>query len=442
MPDILRSLRAKPKSLIARIASEENLYNAWRKVRANQGGAGVDAVTLSQFEARLEEHLTDLSRRLREEEYLPTPLRRASIPKSDGGTRGLAIPTVGDRVAQRACVNILEPVFEAEFLDCSYGYRPGRGVSDAAQAVQAARQQGFGWVVDADIAAFFDTLNHAILLEQLRSRLADRAVLRLIQLWVEAGSLAPPRPAAPAALSTTGRYLRGVGQDVLNHWLGRDWNSEAEAEDGGEPRAPGRRLGRDAVLLACALRHTLVPPALRTALWVGSGVGAAALGAVTFAQVQRARRGVGAACGTAQGSPLSPLLANVYLHAFDTVLTRQGLHLVRYADDFVLCCASEARARQARQSAQEALAALHLTLHAGKTRLVAADESFVFLGHVFDSAGFFVPVPPTRSETTRAALTHAGRKVRERGKTTVRQMEARWQSRREHKDESSAGGNR
>lgn len=154
--------------LMAQIATEENLYQAWRKVRSNKGSAGVDTVSIQAFETKLGEHLADLRRRLQEDTYYPLSLRRTTAPKRGGGRRGLAIPTVADRVVQRAFVHVLEPLFEEVFLDCSYGYRPGRSVEQAVQAVLHHRKAGYGWILDADIEHFFDSVNHTLLMDLLR----------------------------------------------------------------------------------------------------------------------------------------------------------------------------------------------------------------------------------------------------------------------------------
>ena len=176
--------------LLDKITAEDNLYAAWRLVRANRGAAGTDAVGLDEFEAGLPGYLGDLRRRLRDETYLPLPLRRASLPKRDGGVRELAIPTVADRVAQRAFVNVLEGVFEPLFLPCSFGYRPHRGVAQAVEAVLACRAAGQDWILDADVQDFFPSVDHSLLMERLRRHIGDRAVLRTIGLWLEAGVMA------------------------------------------------------------------------------------------------------------------------------------------------------------------------------------------------------------------------------------------------------------
>lgn len=201
--------------LLDRITTEDNLYAAWRLVRANRGGPGTDAVGLDEYEAGLTANLDGLRRRLRDESYLPLPLRRATLPKRGGGVRDLAIPAVADRVAQRAFVNVLEGVFEPVFLPCSFGYRPGRGVAQAVEAVLRHRAEGCGWVLDADVQDFFPSVSHALLMERLRAHLRDRAVLRTIGLWLEAGALAPVGAEPPSLMAAAGAQVRAAALALL-----------------------------------------------------------------------------------------------------------------------------------------------------------------------------------------------------------------------------------
>lgn len=382
--------------LLDKITTEENLYAAWRLVRANRGGPGTDAVGLDEYEAGLIRNLDGLRRRLRDESYLPLPLRRATLPKRDGGARELAIPTVADRVAQRAFVNVLEGVFEPTFLPCSFGYRPGLGVAQAVEAVLRHRAEGCGWVLDADVRDFFPSVSHALLLERLRGQLRDRAVLRTIGLWLEAGALAPigVRPSLMAAATAQVRAaaLALIGEQQAAG--SEEWAEERMTDD------PLRRAGTDlarswgaeAARLAWHNRATLLPLLASRGVLLGGGLGLAALGGVAAGRLLLPERGP-QGCGTPQGGPISPLLSNVYLHTFDQRMMAAGLRLVRYADDFVVCCASEGRARQARDVAQAELTRLRLTLHSDKTRVLSCDDPLHFLGHAFDGDGAY-PVPP------------------------------------------------
>lgn len=393
--------------LLDKITTEDNLYAAWRLVRANRGGPGTDAVGLDEYEADLTHNLAGLRRRLRDESYLPLPLRRATLPKRDGGARELAIPAVADRVAQRAFVNVLEGVFEPTFLPCSFGYRPGLGVAQAVEAVLRHRAEGYGWVLDADVRDFFPSVSHALLMERLRAHLWDRAVLRTVGLWLEAGALAPVGAKPPSLMEAAGAQVRAAALALLGEptptaatgqerWL-EDEGADRDVLTASDPlRRAGadlaRTWGAEAARLVWDKRATLLPLLASRGVLLGGGLGAAALGGVVASRFLLPGRGP-QGYGTPQGGPISPLLSNVYLHPFDQRMTAAGLRLVRYADDFVVCCASEGRARQARDAAGAELSRLRLALHADKTRVLSCDDPLHFLGHAFDGDGAY-PVPP------------------------------------------------
>ena len=278
-------------ALFDRIYRGDVLVEAWGRVRANRGAAGVDRQTLEQVEVYgVERMLGELARDFREGSYRPAPARRVMIPKSDGGRRPLSIPTVRDRVAQQAARIVLEPIFEADFLPVSYGFRPRRSATQACEQVRRAFPRGYRWVVEFDIADFFGSIDHDRLLGMVEARVSDRRVVKLVRQWLRAGVLVE-----------------------------------------GEVRA--------------------------------------------------------SVAGTPQGGVISPLLANIYLHAFDRALVAAGVGgLVRYADDGVVLCRTERQAEAALQVVEDVLGGLGLRLHPGKTRIVdlaEGREGFDFLGWHF-----------------------------------------------------------
>lgn len=265
----------------------ENLARAWLHIKANGGGPGVDGVSLDDFAAHADAELAALRQDVLSGAYRPTPVKTVWVPKRSGeGQRPLAKWTIRDRVAQRAVVEHLEPTFERRFLDCSFGFRPGRGVQDAAARILTLRDQGLRWVVDADIKKCFERVDPDLLIKRLRSELDDPGLLWLLEGWIRVR--------------------------IMNALVGQ------------RPTA-----------------------------------------------------------GTSQGGPISPLLANIYLHPLDVRLTQARLNLVRYADDLVVLCARRQDAEAALAQVEQGLRELRLELNLNKTRLVSFDEGFQFLGVFF-----------------------------------------------------------
>jgi group II intron reverse transcriptase/maturase len=175
-------------ALYDKLYREDVLQVAWYQVRKNKGAPGIDGVSLEAVEEQgVDEYLAALGEELKSQQYRPTSVRRAEIPKSNGKTRKLGIPTVRDRIVQAAAKIVLEPIFEADFKETSFGFRPGMGQLDALAAVKRNAREGYNHVVDADIEGFFDHLDHDLLMKALRRRISDGLVLRLIYRWLKAG---------------------------------------------------------------------------------------------------------------------------------------------------------------------------------------------------------------------------------------------------------------
>src|SRR5487761_1050724 len=198
-PDKIRSLqrklyckaKAEPAFrfyvLYDKICREDILGHAYVLARANAGAPGVDGKSFAEIEASgLEGWLAGLREDLISKEYRPDPVRRVTIPKPGGGERPLGIPTIRDRVVQAAAKIVLEPIFEADFEDGAYGYRPRRSAVDAVKEVHRLVCRGYTDVVDADLSKYFDTIPHSDLLKSVARRIVDRHVLRLIKLWLKA----------------------------------------------------------------------------------------------------------------------------------------------------------------------------------------------------------------------------------------------------------------
>lgn len=181
-------------SLYSLISHPDTLRWAWTLDRRNKGAPGVDGMTFEQIEQQeggVERFLGELGRELKEKSYTAQPVRRVYIEKESGNLRPLGIPVIRDRVVQTAVKLIIEPIFEADFNDCSYGYRPGRSAQDAIKAIQGHLRDGKSEVYDADLCGYFDSIPHDKLMACLRMRVVDGSVLRLIRQWLEAPVVEP-----------------------------------------------------------------------------------------------------------------------------------------------------------------------------------------------------------------------------------------------------------
>ena len=309
------------------------VFEAWKKVRANSGAPGVDAVSIDDFAADEVNNLYKLWNRMSSGSYFPGPVRAVEIPKDHGaGVRVLGVPNVADRVAQTAAAMLLEEELEPIFHPDSYGYRPGRS-AHGALAVARKRCWNKDWVLDLDVRAFFDSVGHDLLMKAVAHHTDERWVLLYIERWLK----------APMTM--------------------RDGTT-----------APRER-------------------------------------------------------GTPQGSPISPLLANLFMHyAFDRWMDREhpGCPFERYADDVVIHCDTEQQARQLWADLVERLGSLGLELHPDKTKIVyckdtkrrdeAEHTSFDFLGYTFRGRrargrrGFFVSFSPAMSPKAKQAI---GKQIRD-----------------------------
>jgi RNA-directed DNA polymerase len=277
-------------SLMDKVYSAGNLRQAFRAVQANGGSAGVDHETVEMFARHEEANLEKITRALRRNEYQPAAVKRVWIPKPGSKEmRPLGVPTVRDRVVQAALRHVLEPIFERNFAEHSYGFRPHRGCKDALRRVDDLLHHGYTWVVDADLKSYFDTIPQEELLARVADKVSDGRVLSLVQAFLRQGVL-----------------------EEAKYWT------------------PDK--------------------------------------------------------GTPQGGVVSPLLSNIYLDPLDHLMAKQGIEMVRYADDFVLLCRTESQAQAALTGVQQWTAQAELALHPEKTRIVDATQrgGFEFLGYHFE----------------------------------------------------------
>ena len=219
-----RSPARRFHALYDKVYRRDILERAWDEVRRNRGAPGVDGVTIAQVEADgVEGFLDALAVELSSSTYRPLPVRRVAIPKPQGGERNLGVPAVRDRVVQAAAKAVLEPIWEADFLDCSFGFRPGRSAHQALEAIRVEVNRGRVWVVDADIAGFFDNIRPEVLGAALAERVSDRRMLRLIMGWLKAGVLAGETLLHPETGTPQGGVASPLLANVVLHRLDRAW---------------------------------------------------------------------------------------------------------------------------------------------------------------------------------------------------------------------------
>ncbi len=404
-----------------KIVEIKSLYNAWRKVRANKGCAGIDHISWFGFEQGLDANLAELSRNLKSLTYQPLPAKFVRIAKANGKTRELGILAIRDRVAQRAVLDVIEPIFESEMSDCSYAFRPARNIEFAIQQLIVQRANGDLWTVESDIQNYFPEIDIRILLSDLQAKIKDEKVLHLIELWLEAGTLRETDAetekswwqitqanlaemqdvlgetvsgsidefvASKLGLSsyeTDFLQMNPEVQDLLSMPENEDVSAKIKAEmkdaKSGVKREALKKLLESGLLYAVSNRAMLAKFLGMKAFGIGGVVLAGGLFAPKVFEMAkeyfRTRKGV------LQGSPISPLLANIYLTKFDKTLTSQGFKLIRYCDDFVISCKTQADAETALRIAERELGNRKLTLHPDKTRIIEPNGELEFLGFKF-----------------------------------------------------------
>jgi RNA-directed DNA polymerase len=245
--DLARKYPDRALTSLHHLIDLEWIFEAYDLTRKD-GAPGVDGVTADDYEANLEANLTDLLERIKSGRYVAPPVRRRYIPKADGSRRPLGIPTLEDKVAQRAILLLLEPIYETDFLPCSYGFRPGRSAHDALRALRDGfMEQGLRWVVDIDISKYFDTIDHGQLRKFLDQRVTDGVVRRMIDKWLKAGVLEKGVLRRTTGGTPQGGVISPLLSNVYLHYVLDEW-----FETVARPRLKGRyqlvRYADDAVM--------------------------------------------------------------------------------------------------------------------------------------------------------------------------------------------------
>ena len=176
---LFRSRDSTEPDILGKILNKDNLNRAYERVKANKEAPGIDRMTVEEASQWLKEHNHELTERIRKGHYTPSPVRRVEIPKPDGGMQKLGIPTVIDRIIQQAMTQQLTPIYEVEFSDGSFGYRPGRSAKDAVQRIKEYAEQGYTRAVVLDLSKYFDTLNHELFVNILRRDVKDERVIQI-----------------------------------------------------------------------------------------------------------------------------------------------------------------------------------------------------------------------------------------------------------------------
>jgi group II intron reverse transcriptase/maturase len=233
-----RDPKRKAHSLIDKVYRWDNLVAAWKRVRANKGSHGLDRVTIRHFEADRDTHLREIQRKLMQRRYVPQPVRRVYIPKASDPKRrrSLGIPVVADRVVQQAILQVVDPMFDPELSDRSFGFRKGRKAHDAIATVINDGKEGYRHVVDADIASFFDEIGHDVAMSRIRARIADGRVLDLFEAFLkvgvmEGGAVTVPKAGAPQG-GVISPWIANLVLDDLDKAIeARAWRHVRYADD-------------------------------------------------------------------------------------------------------------------------------------------------------------------------------------------------------------------